>query len=217
MAKKEESEDWVYDYIFGKISSPEFRNPIKNYIDENCGSFIDVQENTFQQGALFNEFTQLVDNLLDKVLKECGLTEEQFLLASKKGLENEKHKKYFEQLISFNNYEYFKSMMTKRNYQFIQMAEQAMQKDKKVPQKLLATTKEQKELEEKQIQSAIKMSLVLEDQKRRIAVLEEEDLKVSCIILIRIEGYPPLTNGNEQTKTRTTHKRRRTKKDCSIS
>ena len=25
MSKKEESNDWVYDYIFGKISSPEFR------------------------------------------------------------------------------------------------------------------------------------------------------------------------------------------------
>ena len=42
MSKKEDSNDWVYDYIFGKISSPEFRNPIKNFIDENCSSFIDV-------------------------------------------------------------------------------------------------------------------------------------------------------------------------------
>ena len=177
MSKKEDSNDWVYDYIFGKISSPEFRNPIKNFIDDNCGSFIDVDENTFQQGALFNEFTQLVDNLLEKILKDCDLTEEQFVLASKKGLDNEKHKKYFEQLISFNNYNYFKNMMTKRNYQFIQMAEEAMKKDKKVPEKLLATTKEQKELEEKQIQSAIKMSLALEDEKKRIKAIEDEELK----------------------------------------
>ena len=46
---------------------------------------------------------------------------------------------------------------------------------------------------------------------------KEEDLKVSCIIFIRIEGYSPFTNGNEQTKTRTTSKKRRTKKDCSTS
>ena len=177
MSKKEDSNDWVYDYIFGKISSPEFRNPIKNFIDENCSSFIDVDENTFQQGALFNEFTQLVDNLLEKILQDCNLTEEQFVLASKKGLDNEKHKKYFEQLISFNNYNYFKNMMTKRNYQFIKMAEEAMKKDKKVPEKLLATTKEQKELEEKQIQSAIKMSLALEDEKKRIKAIEDEELK----------------------------------------
>ena len=169
MSKKEESNDWVYDYIFGKISSPEFRNPIKNFIDENCSSFIDVDENTFQQGALFNEFTQLVDNLLEKILQDCNLTEEQFVLASKKGLDNEKHKKYFEQLISFNNYNYFKNMMTKRNYQFIQMAEEAMKIDMKVLEKLLATKKEQKEREEKQIQSAIKMSLALEDEKNEVA------------------------------------------------
>ena len=177
MSKKEESNDWVYDYIFGKISSPEFRNPIKNFIDENCSSFIDVDENTFQQGALFNEFTQLVDNLLEKMLKKCNLTEEQLILASKKGLENEKHKKYFEQLIAFNNYNYFKNVMTKRNYQFIQMAEDAMKIDMKVLEKLLATKKEQKEREEKQIQSAIQMSLALEDEKRRIKALEDEELK----------------------------------------
>ena len=177
MSKKEESNDWVYDYIFGKISSPEFRNPIKNFIDENCSSFIDVDENTFQQGALFNEFTQLVDNLLEKMLKKCNLTEEQFILASKKGLENEKHKKYFEQLIAFNNYNYFKNVMTKRNYQFIQMAEEAMKIDMKVLEKLLATKKEQKEREEKQIQSAIQMSLALEDEKRRIKAIEDEELK----------------------------------------
>lgn len=205
MSKKEDSNDWVYDYLFGKISSPEFRNPIKNFIDENCASFIDVDENTFQQGALFNEFTQLVDNLLEKILKECNISEEQFLLASKKGLDNEKHKKYFEQLISFNNYNYFKNMMTKRNYQFIQMAEEAMKKDKKVPEKLLYTTKEQKELEEKQIQSAIKMSLALEDEKKRIKAIEDEELKrairLSQMDLANQKKNEPKTTQAPITKT----------------
>ena len=222
MSKKEDSNDWVYDYIFGKISSPEFRNPIKNFIDENCASFIDVDENTFQQGALFNEFTQLVDNLLEKILKECNLTEEQFLLASKKGLDNEKHKKYFEQLISFNNYNYFKNMMTKRNYQFIQMAEEAMRKDKKVPEKLLASTKEQKELEEKQIQSAIKMSLALEDEKKRIKAIEDEELK-RAIRLSQMDlanqkknqpktSQPPVSKSVQSVKKEDTKKKEEPKK-----
>ena len=72
--------DSVYNYIITTISSKDFRNPIKDYIDENCQIFFDVTENTFQQGALFNEFTQLVDNLLDKFIKSKGITDEMFLL-----------------------------------------------------------------------------------------------------------------------------------------
>ena len=120
--------DSVYNYVLTKVKSPEFRNPIKDFIDENCQIFIDVSENTFQQGALFNEFTQLIDNLLESLCKENNISEEMFLLASKKGLDDEKNKKYFEQLISFNNYNYFKSMMTKRNYQIIKMVEEQMEK-----------------------------------------------------------------------------------------
>lgn len=46
--------DWIYDFVFGKITSPVFRNPIKDFIDDNCTYFLDMEENTFQQGALFN-------------------------------------------------------------------------------------------------------------------------------------------------------------------
>ena len=48
--------DSIYNWICFKISSPAFRNIIKDYIDDNCNIFIDVDENTFQQGKLFNEF-----------------------------------------------------------------------------------------------------------------------------------------------------------------
>ena len=121
----------IYQYILKKVSSPEFRNPIKNFIDENCTYFLDVDENTFQQGGLFNEFVMLVDNLLEKLCSDSKISEEMFLLAAKKGLEDEKNKKYFEQLIAFNNYNYFKSMMTKRHYQIILLAEKEMEKNEK--------------------------------------------------------------------------------------
>ena len=170
----DKSIDNAYQILSKSIASPSFRNPIKNFIDENCGSFIEIEENTFEQGGLFNEFTQLIDNLLEKILVENNITQEMFLLASKKGLSDEKTKKYFEQLISFSNYTYFKAMMTKRNYQIIKCVEEEMKKKgeaKFIPQ----ITKEE---EEKEIQSAIKMSLALEEEKRRIQAIEDEELKV---------------------------------------
>ena len=173
---KTDNIDKIYEYVVKKVSSPEFRNPIKNFIDENCGIFLDVDENTFEQGGLFNEFTMLVDNLLDKLCKDSKISEEMFLLSAKKGLEDEKNKKYFEQLIAFNNYNYFKSMMTKRNYQILLLAEKELEKNEKM-KKLNESQKAQKKIIDKEMQQAIKMSLALEDEKRRIQAIEEEDLR----------------------------------------
>ena len=74
--------DSIYSYVLTKIKSPEFRNPIKDFIDENCSSFIGVDENTFEQGALFNEFTLLIENLLETLCKENNISEEMFLFAN---------------------------------------------------------------------------------------------------------------------------------------
>ena len=51
-------EEWYYDYIVETISSPQFRNPIKEFIDKNCESFIGIEENSFEQGKIFKEFTE---------------------------------------------------------------------------------------------------------------------------------------------------------------
>ena len=169
----------VYNYIITTISSKDFRNPIKDYIDENCQIFFDVTENTFQQGALFNEFTQLVDNLLDKFIKSKGITDEMFLLSAKKGIENPnkpRDKKYFEQLMAFNNYNYFKNMMTKRNYQILKLIEEEMIK-KGEEKKVFENKEQKKQFNDEEVKQAIQMSLEEQDQARRLKAIEEEDLK----------------------------------------
>ena len=88
--------DSIYNWLCFKITSPGFRLLIKDFIDDNCSCFIDVDENTFQQGQLFNEFTQLIENLLNDLLIEGGLSQEQFLAAAERGLEDQKYKKYFD-------------------------------------------------------------------------------------------------------------------------
>ena len=78
-----EDKDWIYDCICQIVKSPEFRNPMKDFIDENCNSFIGVEENTFEQGALHKEFIELVDNLLETLTKDIGITNKMFCLAAK--------------------------------------------------------------------------------------------------------------------------------------
>ena len=163
--------EWYYDYILETISSPQFRNPIKDFIDKNCYSFVGTEENSLEQGNLFKQFTKLVDNLLEKSLTELGITEEMFCLAAKKGLENPVAKKYFEQLISFTNYNYFKSLMTKRN---IQLEEMAMSQMNGEP---INNKKKKKNKNDPELQEAIKMSLAVEEEKRKLKALEERELK----------------------------------------
>ena len=44
-----EDNSWMYDYILQTIRSPEFRNPIKDFIDDNCNTFIGLEENTLNK------------------------------------------------------------------------------------------------------------------------------------------------------------------------
>ena len=177
----------LYDWIAYKVSSPEFRNPIKNFIDENCSTFVDIDENSFEQGQLFNEMNLLLENLLKDVLDEGQITQEDFLKAAERGVTDKKYKKYFNQIINFGDYTFFKSVMTKRNYQIIQLAEKQMNQEKEMenqniegkgkdalPPEIVAQMLENEQTE---INEAIKQSLADEDEKRRIAIIEEEEIK----------------------------------------
>ena len=184
----------LYNWIAYKISCPHFRNPIKNFIDENCSTFVDIDENSFEQGQLYNEMNLLIENLLQDVLEEGQITQEDFLKAAERGIEDKKYKKYFNQIINFGNYTFFKSIMTKRNYQIIQMAEKQMNQEKEkeanenenenenlnnqerneLPPEIIA---EMIENEQSDLNEAIKQSLADEEEKRRIAIIEEEEMR----------------------------------------
>ena len=187
---KSNKED-IYYFVAKRISGPSFRNPLKNFIDENCITFVDVDENTFEQGQLFKELNQLLENLLDEVLKDGELTQEEFLEAAERGISDPKYKKYFNQVINFGDYTFFKTIMTKRNYQIIQMAEQQMQnaqsmKEQKKEEGKVEVDANQKtkelvakliEEENQDFNEAIKQSLAEEDKRRRIAAIEEEEMR----------------------------------------
>ena len=209
--------DDIYRYVAKRISGPSFRNPLKNFIDENCITFIDVDENTFEQGQLFKELNQLLENLLQEVLKEGDLTQEDFLVAAEKGINDPKYKKYFNQVINFGDYNFFKSIMTKRNYQIIKMAEQQMEnaqsmkqqkQEQEQPKEIIGDPDQKtKELliklmeeENKDLDEAIKQSLVEEDKRRRIAAIEEEEMRRAVQMSLMNTDEKPQEKKEEEEK-----------------
>ena len=212
---------WIYDTVLQIVKSPEFRNPLKDFIDDNCGSFIGVDENTFEQGAIHKEFITLADNLLETMTQEIGITEEMFCMAAKRGLEDEKeNKKYFEQLIAFNNYNYFKNLMTKRNLHLEKIAYEEMMKDKQKEsqeqpenkdnnEELEKLKEEQSKAEKGELECALKMSIALQEEAKILQELEDAELekaiKLSLLEQQKSENPTPLiqTNPNLQIKIET--------------
>ena len=193
--------DWIYDCVLQIVKSPEFRNPIKDFVDENCNSFIGVEENTFEQGGLHKEFIELVDNLLDTLTKDIGITDEMFCLAAKKGLNDKNSKKYFEQLISFTNYNYFKNLMTKRNLYLEELAYKEMMKERGKGEELSEEQVKEleartKEMEENELQCAMKMSLAAQEEVKKLQALEDEELEKAIKLSLeeqqKKEGKSPL-------------------------
>jgi hypothetical protein len=180
-------EDWLYDYVTQYIKSPAFRTPIKDFVDSHCQTFHEnVEENTFQQGSLHKQFVQLIEDLLEKMLSEIGATGEQFYLAAKRGLNDNNSKKYYDQLISCNNYLYFKAMMIKRNLQLEKMAMKLLKGQAGINydenNDLFLSKQEFESIENirhnNETNLAIEMSLAIDLERQKILDLEDDELRV---------------------------------------
>lgn len=47
------------------LSSPTWKNPIINFIDENCVVFEDAEENSLEYTSVHNRFKKLIDRQLE--------------------------------------------------------------------------------------------------------------------------------------------------------
>ena len=132
----------------------------------------------------------MIENLLNDVLAEGNISQEDFLKCAERGMEDKKYKKYFNQIINFGDYTFFKNVMVKRNFQLIKLAEMQMNQDNggeneneignvnEEQQNFTPEMLEQmKQNEQNEINAAIQKSLEEEDEKRRIAAIEEEEMR----------------------------------------
>ena len=140
----------IYNFISYKISCPEFRNQLKDYIDKNCSTFIDVDENSHEQGNIFNKFNKLIEKLFDNILRECQITELQLLEVFEKGKKDKIYHKYFNQIQNFQNYNFFKAIMVKRNIQLISQEEKKLFNKEKMNSKNNTNKKVKNEIIQKE-------------------------------------------------------------------
>lgn len=173
------SNDFKQKYIkmVSYIMSKSFRVPMKQFIDKHCSKFENKQESEPFQLKLHDEFKQLVETLLLVALEDSGISEKEFSEISKVGLEKEDHKPYFEQIISCDNFVWFKNNMIKRNLQLKEESVKLMyvnNGDLKYTQDS-TINKMLKDKEQAEFECALAMSLAADDDKKKLYSNKDED------------------------------------------
>lgn len=183
MKKEESEEDIIFQIVIEIITNKEFRFPIKNFIDTYSDMFFGVEENTHEQYEIHKKFCAFLEEHLTECLKNCGITNDMFLLAAKKGINDPTYSKYFNELIGFTKYTFFKATLTKRNLRlqkkaFERMIEEEEKKPSKNPDKTKkALLKIYKAQEEEDMKNAVKLSEALKEEQEKLQKMEEEQLK----------------------------------------
>mmetsp|Transcript_100455 Transcript_100455/g.174331 ORF Transcript_100455/g.174331 Transcript_100455/m.174331 type:complete len:479 (-) Transcript_100455:80-1516(-) len=117
MVTEEQELAWVSEYVVAILKAPTWVAPISKFVDENCSTFEDVEENKLEHTLIHNAFKQLIDELLTAHLEELNVSTELFTKFCERGLSgnNELHRSLVEQLLSVEDFLVFKAMMVKRN------------------------------------------------------------------------------------------------------
>lgn len=68
--------DWFFDIIINFLRSPRWKTPIMSFLDEHCIQFDNEEENKLEYTDIHRRFKLLVEELIDSLLAELGVTQE---------------------------------------------------------------------------------------------------------------------------------------------
>ncbi|XP_057315377.1 cilia- and flagella-associated protein 36-like [Hydractinia symbiolongicarpus] len=111
--------DWefIFDGVFGFLTSPLWEVPIMSFIETQSIVFEPSEENNESWVEIHGKYKSLVESLLSSYLNDVGITEQQFTKAcgSPSAQDNPAMQAIYEQLYAAESYETFKRMMIQRN------------------------------------------------------------------------------------------------------
>ena len=62
-----EEDMWAYDFVKQYLVSPIWRNPLLDFIEENCLLFEDTEENKFEYTKIHKSFMELCAQMLESI------------------------------------------------------------------------------------------------------------------------------------------------------
>lgn len=183
------ADTWIAESIVQFTHSPVWKNPVHDFIDDNCSSFVDELEMKLEYTELHKQFVQLVDKLLSNFVEELGVTDEQAAAALSKVLAQKDTDlgKEVDQMIteiySADNFELFRRMMVRRNVELDLLALGTLKIDFTDDAKVDEYTHEQKKRELAMRENAgyqedDALQLAIEESLKYQKMLELEDAQL---------------------------------------
>ena len=120
-------------------------------------------------------FQNMIDSLLENLLKELNISSELFLQIIEQGMRNPQDKIVFEQIVACNNFLSFKKLMTRRNKEIEVEVVRSMKHEGVATEEELEIALEKQEIAE--VGYALALSIAWEEEQRRKAREAEEELQ----------------------------------------
>ncbi|KAF1313359.1 hypothetical protein FI667_g17440, partial [Globisporangium splendens] len=173
--------DWVFDYIMNIFRSPAWEVPIMCFIDENCASFDTGDENKFVYTDLHQQFRDVVEGVLGSSLAEIGITSSDFAeICERSHNASDISMEVVNQILAMDDFLTFKKLMVKRNLELELEAIEALREesmdsadtdtsDMESHFMELSILYKQEEMEQAELESAIAMSIAVQEEQLRLA------------------------------------------------
>lgn len=184
--------DWKMEAVMQYLKSPSYTYPVMNFIDENCAVFDQEDESKHEFNSIHQNFVELVFGLLEAFLAEIGVTSEEFAAACSTAVQAGGDRAFvFQQIMAVDDFQTFRRMMTKRNYEIemdalkqMEMIQQKAAQDAgQPPPPPPPETPGQEDLgefgdidleEQRQLEEALALSRMTFEQPQQTAQSEEE-------------------------------------------
>jgi hypothetical protein len=86
---------WLAEYFVQFLNSPVWTIPVETYMEENCITFEDKEENPFDHFKVHKDFIELCEVLLEEKMNELMISKEQFAKAVVVGLTIPDYEEFF--------------------------------------------------------------------------------------------------------------------------
>ncbi|DBA00315.1 TPA: hypothetical protein N0F65_001510 [Lagenidium giganteum] len=177
----QDESEWVFDYAMHLFQSPAWEVPIMCFIDENCAMFDTGEENKFIYTELHDQFRELVESVLCSNLAEIGITASDFAdICERSRHSTDISIEVVNQILAMDDFLTFKKLMVKRNLELELEAIKSIQEetlesgnvdDQDLQAHLmeLSIMYKQEEMEQAELESAIAMSIAVQEEQLRLA------------------------------------------------
>jgi hypothetical protein len=113
---RNENYDWIFDSALQLLESDKFDAAVMDFVDDKCYCFEDDEENKLVYTEIHREFSDHIEALMTSSLGELGVTSELFLESCEKAKDGRDiNTTVFERLTAMDDFQTFKTLMTRRN------------------------------------------------------------------------------------------------------